>query len=154
MFSCFSYLVVLKPESQQGWISNTTKCLIVKKVFLSRVSFLINNHKQSFNVIFKKKTKKKTLHRDSLVLILSVWSEPAVSKITAQQSATWMAKTGWLFLFPCFFVLFLLFCLKKNDLVWMINFYPVKLQLGREIDAIVSKVTIKWNICMSVWALL
>ena len=122
MFSCFSYLVVIKPESQQGWICNTTKCLIVKKVFLSRVSFLINNHSKLFSKkkknkkLFKKKKKKKKLHRDSLVLILSVWSEPAVSKITVQQSATWMAKTGWLFLFSCFSFYFCCFVSKR--MIW------------------------------------
>ena len=102
-------MAALKPGSQQDWISNTTKGLIVKKVFLSRISCLRNNHKQSFKVVFKKKKKK--LHRDSLIFILYVWSEPDVSKITAQQGATWMAKTGWLFLFPCFSLYFYRFVL-------------------------------------------
>ena len=42
-----------------------------------------------------------------------------------------------------FFAIFLLFCLKKIDLFSMISFYPVKLQLGKETDVTVSKVTNK-----------
>ena len=94
--------------------------------------------------MFSKKKKKK-LHRDSLILILYVGSEPAVSKITAQHSVTWMGKTGWLFLFPCFCFIFTVL----YNLVAAIGFYPVKLQLGKETDAIGSKFTIKWKICMS-----
>ena len=128
-------MAALKPGSQQDRISNTTKSLIVKNVFLSRISYLRNNHKQSFIVVFKKKKKK--LHRDSLILILYVWSEPDVSKITAQQSE-------WLKLGECFY--FRVFCFIFTVLYYLVSvigFYPVKLQLGKETDAIVSKVTIK-----------
>ena len=81
--------------------------------------------------------KKKKLHRDSLILILYVWSEPDVSKITAQQSE-------WLKLGDCFY--FRVFCFIFTVLYYLVSvigFYPVKLQLGKETDAIVSKVTIK-----------
>ena len=45
-----------------------------------------------------------------------------------------------------FFTIFLVFCLKKIDLFSLISFYPVKLQQGKEADAIVSKVTC--NACL------
>ena len=94
---------------QQGWNSNTTKWLIVKKVLLSRIPFLINNHSK----LFFKETK---LDKEILILIPEAWSVPAVNKITAEQSATWIAKTGWLFLYRYFFF----------------GFYSVKIQLGTE----------------------
>ena len=138
---------MLKPGSQQDWISNTTKCLIVKKVFLSRISCLRSNHKQSSIVVFKKKKKK--LHK--------VWFWSFMFGV----SLLWVkllhnrVQVEWLKLCDCFY--FRAFCFIFTVLYYLVSvigFYPVKLQLGKETDAIVSKFTIKWNICMSVWALL
>ena len=44
-----------------------------------------------------------------------------------------------------FFSLFLLFWLKKNDLVSVIGLYSVKLQLEKAAHAIVFEATIKWK---------
>ena len=138
---------MLKPGSQQDWISNTTNCLIVKKVFLSRISCLRSNHKQSSIVVFKKKKKK--LHK--------VWFWYFIFGV----SLLWVkllhnrVQVEWLKLCDCFY--FRAFCFIFTVLYYLVSvigFYPVKLQLGKKTDAIVSKVTIKWNICMSVWALL
>ena len=52
-----------------------------------------------------------------------------------------------------FFSLFLLFWLKKNDLVSAIGFYSVKLQLEKAAHAIVFEVTIKWKKCLFLGAL-
>ena len=56
-----------------------------------------------------------------------------------------MAKTGWLLLFPYFFSLFLLFWLKKNELVSVIALYSEKLGLEKAAYAIVFEVTEKWK---------
>ena len=61
----------------------------------------------------------------------------------------------WLKLGDCFyFRVFRCIFTVLYYLVLVIGFYPVKLQLGKEADAIVSKITKKWNIFMSVWVLL
>ena len=140
-------MAALKPGSQQDWISNTTKGLIVKKVFLSRISCLRNNHKQSFKVVFKKKKN----------FIEIVW----FSSFMFGVSLMWVkllhnrVQLEWLKLGDCFyFRVFRCIFTVLYYLVLVIGFYPVKLQLGKEADAIVSKITKKWNICMSVWVLL
>ena len=141
-------MAALKPGSQQDWISNTTKGLIVKKVFLSRISCLRNNHKQSFIVVFKKRKK-------NFIEIVWFWSFMFGVSLLWVKLLHNRVQLEWLKLCDRFY--FRVFCFIFTVLYYLVSvigFYPVKLQLGKETDAIVSKVTIKWNICMSVWALL